>query len=174
MEIKKLINQLITVLPAPLGPTIRVKGLKKVITFLFSGSKLRIPFISILSTVLIFSFFFFIYFANDVWLIKPILRWWDSRKMFSGVRKHREHRKEKEERERGFWLGGTLASDEAQWFFENENKIKKWKMKRAGSVVTVQRKQSSLNNIKIKSCICIKFYQGKFMTAVKFLDNSRL
>lgn len=55
---EKLINQLITVLPAPLGPTIRVKGLKKVITFLFSGSKLRIPFISILSTVLIFSFLF--------------------------------------------------------------------------------------------------------------------
>lgn len=44
-----------TVLPAPLGPTIRVKGLKKVMTFLFSGSKLRIPFISILSTVLIVS-----------------------------------------------------------------------------------------------------------------------
>lgn len=43
-----------TVLPAPLGPTIRVKGLKKVITFLFSGSKLRMPLISILSTVLIF------------------------------------------------------------------------------------------------------------------------
>ena len=43
----------ITVLPAPLGPTIRVKGLKKVMTCLFSGSKLRMPFISILSTVLI-------------------------------------------------------------------------------------------------------------------------
>lgn len=43
------------VLPAPLGPTIRVKGLKKVMTCLFSGSKLRIPFISILSTVLIFA-----------------------------------------------------------------------------------------------------------------------
>ena len=41
-------------MPAPLGPTIRVKGLKKVMTFLFSGSKLRIPFINILSTVLIF------------------------------------------------------------------------------------------------------------------------
>lgn len=34
----------------------RVKGLKKVMTCLFSGSKLRIPFISILSTVLIFPF----------------------------------------------------------------------------------------------------------------------
>lgn len=44
-----------TVLPAPLGPTIRVKGLKKVMTFLFSGSKLRMPLISILSTVLIFA-----------------------------------------------------------------------------------------------------------------------
>jgi hypothetical protein len=41
-------------LPAPLGPTIRVKGLKKVMTFLFSGSKLRMPLINILSTVLIF------------------------------------------------------------------------------------------------------------------------
>lgn len=43
----------LTVLPAPLGPTMRVRGLKKVMTFLFSGSKLRIPLISILSTVLI-------------------------------------------------------------------------------------------------------------------------
>lgn len=43
-----------TVFPAPLAPTIRVKGLKKVTTFLFSGSKLLIPLINILSTVLIF------------------------------------------------------------------------------------------------------------------------
>lgn len=46
-------NQTHTVLPAPLGPTMRVSGLKKVMTFLLSGSKLRIPLISILSTVLI-------------------------------------------------------------------------------------------------------------------------
>jgi hypothetical protein len=46
-----------TVFPAPLGPTIRVKGLKKVMTFLFSGSKLRMPLISILSTVLIVASF---------------------------------------------------------------------------------------------------------------------
>jgi hypothetical protein len=58
----------ITVLPAPLGPTIRVKGLKKVMTFLFSGSKLRMPLISILSTVLIFLsayYFLFYYFRME-------------------------------------------------------------------------------------------------------------
>jgi len=49
-----MIVMIITVFPAPLGPTMRVRGLKKVMTCLFSGSKLRIPFISILSTVLIF------------------------------------------------------------------------------------------------------------------------
>lgn len=48
-------HSIMVVLPAPLWPTIRVKGLKKVTTFLFSGSKLRMPLISILSTVLIFA-----------------------------------------------------------------------------------------------------------------------
>uniref|UniRef100_A0A2P2LV10 DNA repair protein RAD50 n=1 Tax=Rhizophora mucronata TaxID=61149 RepID=A0A2P2LV10_RHIMU len=46
-------HSIIVVLPAPLGPTMRVRGLKKVTTCLFSGSKLRMPLISILSTVLI-------------------------------------------------------------------------------------------------------------------------
>lgn len=45
--------------------------------------------------------------------------------MFSGVREHKEHKKEEEERERGFWLGGgTLASDEAQGFLKMKIKGK--------------------------------------------------
>lgn len=55
-----------TVFPAPLGPTMRVKGLKKVMTFLFSGSKLRMPFINILSTVLIFTSCLFLYKTNGM------------------------------------------------------------------------------------------------------------
>lgn len=49
---------MMVVFPAPLWPTIRVRGLKKVMTCLLSGSKLRIPLMSILSTVLIFALVF--------------------------------------------------------------------------------------------------------------------
>lgn len=45
--------------------------------------------------------------------------------MFSGVREHKEHEKEEEKRERGFWPGrGTLLSDEAQGFLKMKIKGK--------------------------------------------------
>jgi hypothetical protein len=49
----------LTVFPAPFGPTIKVRGRKNVMTLVFSGLKLRMPLITILSTVLIFAYFSF-------------------------------------------------------------------------------------------------------------------
>lgn len=49
----------LTVFPAPFGPTIKVRGRKNVMTLVFSGLKLRMPLITILSTVLIFASFSF-------------------------------------------------------------------------------------------------------------------
>lgn len=86
---------MITVLPAPLGPTIRVKGLKKVMTFLFSGSKLRIPFINILSTVLIFFFFGFL--SNSGFFF--LAHWWWSKLTKAAKTKTREGFMQNEKKE---------------------------------------------------------------------------